>query len=62
MTTPSRIGVVGCGLMGSGIAETVARSGLDVLVTQVGRPAVAAGAAVSRNPSARPYAPWRTAT
>ncbi|MPY60560.1 3-hydroxybutyryl-CoA dehydrogenase [Streptomyces spongiae] len=35
MTTISRVGVLGCGLMGSGIAETVARSGLDVLVTEV---------------------------
>ncbi|MGC0328987.1 3-hydroxybutyryl-CoA dehydrogenase [Streptomyces sp. SAI-170] len=28
----TRIGVVGCGLMGSGIAETCARSGVEVLV------------------------------
>ena len=28
---PTRIGVVGCGLMGSGIAEVVARAGLDVV-------------------------------
>jgi 3-hydroxybutyryl-CoA dehydrogenase len=27
-----RVGVVGCGLMGSGIAEVCARAGLDVLV------------------------------
>ncbi|MBQ1074788.1 3-hydroxybutyryl-CoA dehydrogenase [Micromonospora sp. C31] len=32
-----RIGVVGCGVMGAGIAETCARAGLDVLVA-VSRP------------------------
>jgi 3-hydroxybutyryl-CoA dehydrogenase len=30
-----RIGVVGCGLMGSGIAEVAARAGLDVVVREV---------------------------
>jgi 3-hydroxybutyryl-CoA dehydrogenase len=30
-----RIGVVGCGLMGSGIAEVAARSGFDVLVSEI---------------------------
>src|SRR5205823_1911979 len=30
-----RVGVVGCGLMGSGIAETCARSGYDTLVREV---------------------------
>jgi 3-hydroxybutyryl-CoA dehydrogenase len=30
-----RVGVVGCGLMGSGIAEVCARAGLDVLVTEM---------------------------
>ena len=29
-----RIGVVGCGLMGSGIAEIAARSGADVVVVE----------------------------
>ncbi|WP_433390789.1 3-hydroxybutyryl-CoA dehydrogenase [Micromonospora sp. KLBMP9576] len=33
-----RIGVVGCGVMGSGVAETCARAGLEVLVA-VSRPA-----------------------
>ncbi|MGK5520952.1 3-hydroxybutyryl-CoA dehydrogenase [Micromonospora sp. URMC 107] len=33
-----RIGVVGCGVMGAGVAETCARAGLDVLVA-VSRPA-----------------------
>ncbi|MEV5810445.1 3-hydroxybutyryl-CoA dehydrogenase [Streptomyces parvulus] len=32
MTGPQRIGVVGCGQMGAGIAEVCARAGLDVLV------------------------------
>ena len=30
-----RVGVVGCGLMGSGIAEISARAGFDVVVTEV---------------------------
>ncbi|WP_308301314.1 3-hydroxybutyryl-CoA dehydrogenase [Frankia sp. Mgl5] len=38
-----RIGVVGCGLMGSGIAEACARAGLDVLVREVDAGAVEAG-------------------
>ncbi|MER7420679.1 3-hydroxybutyryl-CoA dehydrogenase [Micromonospora peucetia] len=33
-----RVGIVGCGVMGAGIAETCARAGLDVLVA-VSRPA-----------------------
>ncbi|MFG3248822.1 3-hydroxybutyryl-CoA dehydrogenase [Streptomyces sp. NPDC048187] len=37
------VGVVGCGLMGSGIAELCARSGLDTLVHEVDLPAVEAG-------------------
>ncbi|MEA2828040.1 MAG: 3-hydroxybutyryl-CoA dehydrogenase [Actinomycetota bacterium] len=50
MTGPSgtsieRVGVVGCGLMGSGIAEVCARAGLDVLVREVDTDAVAAGKA-----------------
>jgi 3-hydroxybutyryl-CoA dehydrogenase len=31
---PPRVGVVGCGLMGSGIAEVAARAGLDVTVVE----------------------------
>jgi 3-hydroxybutyryl-CoA dehydrogenase len=31
----SRVGVVGCGLMGSGIAEIAAKSGFDVVVREV---------------------------
>src|SRR5262249_47415646 len=37
------VGVVGCGLMGSGIAELCARRGLDTLVYEVDAPAVEAG-------------------
>jgi 3-hydroxybutyryl-CoA dehydrogenase len=40
-----RIGVVGCGLMGSGIAEIAARSGADVVVIETDREAIAAGLA-----------------
>jgi 3-hydroxybutyryl-CoA dehydrogenase len=38
-----RVGVVGCGLMGSGIAEVCARAGLDVLVREVDEAAAEAG-------------------
>jgi 3-hydroxybutyryl-CoA dehydrogenase len=41
--TIERIGVVGCGLMGSGIAEVCARAGLDVLVREVDITAAEAG-------------------
>lgn len=40
-----RIGVVGCGLMGSGIAELCARAGLEVRVVDSGEQALAAGRA-----------------
>ncbi|MGQ0845700.1 MAG: 3-hydroxybutyryl-CoA dehydrogenase [Sporichthyaceae bacterium] len=43
MTEIQRVGVVGCGLMGSGIAEVCARAGLDVVVTEVNPDALAAG-------------------
>jgi 3-hydroxybutyryl-CoA dehydrogenase len=36
--------VVGCGLMGSGIAEVCARAGLDVMVREVSEVAAEAGA------------------
>ncbi|WP_084470264.1 3-hydroxybutyryl-CoA dehydrogenase [Amycolatopsis benzoatilytica] len=45
MSDLARVGVVGAGLMGSGIAEVHARSGLDVLVTEVNQPALDAGKA-----------------
>jgi 3-hydroxybutyryl-CoA dehydrogenase len=38
-----RVGVIGCGLMGSGIAEVCARAGLDVLITEAGPDALTAG-------------------
>ena len=38
-----RVGVVGCGLMGSGIAEVCARAGLDVLVREVDEATAEAG-------------------
>ena len=39
----TRVGVVGCGLMGAGIAEVSARAGLDVLVVESTDAAVQAG-------------------
>ena len=41
----ARVGVVGCGLMGSGIAEVSARAGLDVVVVEADERAVDAGRA-----------------
>lgn len=41
--TVERVGVVGCGLMGSGIAEVCARRGLDVVVVDADEPSVKAG-------------------
>ena len=38
-----KVGVVGCGLMGSGIAEVAAKGGFDVLVREVDAAAIAAG-------------------
>ncbi len=38
-----RVGVVGCGLMGSGIAEVCARAGLDVIVREIDAGAAEAG-------------------
>ena len=41
--TIERVGVVGCGLMGSGIAEVSARAGLDVVVVDADEASVKAG-------------------
>ena len=38
-----KVGVVGCGLMGSGIAEVCARSGVKVLVREIDADAVERG-------------------
>jgi 3-hydroxybutyryl-CoA dehydrogenase len=40
-----RVGVVGCGLMGAGIAETAARAGYDVVVREVTEDLLARGLA-----------------
>jgi 3-hydroxybutyryl-CoA dehydrogenase len=45
VTAVERVGVVGCGLMGSGIAEVSARAGLDVVVREIDAEALAAGRA-----------------
>jgi 3-hydroxybutyryl-CoA dehydrogenase len=39
----ARVGVVGCGLMGSGIAEVFARAGLDVKVSEANSEALESG-------------------
>lgn len=39
-----RVGIVGCGIMGSGIAESCARAGCDVIVRELGDQALEAGA------------------
>ena len=41
--TIERVGVVGCGLMGSGIAEVCARAGIDVLVREISPEAAESG-------------------
>ena len=43
MRTIDKVGVVGCGLMGSGIAEVCARAGLDVTVVESSQAAADAG-------------------
>ncbi|MEU6663388.1 3-hydroxybutyryl-CoA dehydrogenase [Streptomyces sp. NPDC046821] len=41
----TKVGVVGCGLMGSGIAEVCARAGFDVVVNEIDTDAAAVGRA-----------------
>jgi 3-hydroxybutyryl-CoA dehydrogenase len=43
--TLERLGVVGCGLMGSGVVEVAARAGLNVLVREIDARAAEAGRA-----------------
>ena len=43
MSDVQRVGVVGCGLMGSGIAEVCSRAGLDVIVREIDAAAAEAG-------------------
>ncbi|MFI9103533.1 3-hydroxybutyryl-CoA dehydrogenase [Streptomyces fildesensis] len=43
MADIARVGIVGCGLMGSGIAEVCARAGIDVVVAETGTAAARAG-------------------
>ena len=45
MSDITRVGVIGCGLMGSGIAEVCARAGLEVVVREIDDAAAAAGRA-----------------
>lgn len=45
MSDVTRVGVIGAGLMGSGIAEVHARAGLDVIITEVNQPALDSGRA-----------------
>lgn len=44
MASIARVGVVGCGLMGSGIAEVCARAGVEVVVAEATDERAAAGA------------------
>jgi 3-hydroxybutyryl-CoA dehydrogenase len=46
MTDITRVGVVGCGLMGSGIAQTAAAAGFDTVVRDVSEPLLERGRAV----------------
>ena len=43
MSEINRVGIVGCGLMGSGITDVCSRAGLDVIVSETNPEAVAAG-------------------
>ncbi|HYZ57314.1 MAG TPA: 3-hydroxybutyryl-CoA dehydrogenase [Streptosporangiaceae bacterium] len=43
MSDITRVGVIGCGLMGSGVAEVCARAGLDVIVREIDDAAATSG-------------------
>src|SRR5450756_3178427 len=45
MSDITRVGVIGAGLMGSGIAEVCARAGLDVIVREIDDAAASSGRA-----------------
>ena len=50
------VGIIGAGLMGSGIAEVCARNGIRTLVTEAGPEQLAAGQAPGRRIArARPH-------
>ena len=51
-----RVRVAGCGVMGSGIAEVVARAGRDVMVVELDQTAVAPGAPGARGANPEPPA------
>lgn len=50
MDPVTRLGFVGCGLMGPGIAEVAARSGIDVRVAEATPDAVEAGRRLTASP------------
>lgn len=54
MADIARVGVVGCGQMGAGIAEVCARSGLEVKVAETTGEALEIGRTRLHNSSRRP--------
>lgn len=54
MADIARVGVVGCGQMGAGIAEVCARSGLEVMVAETTGEALEIGRTRLHNSSRRP--------
>jgi 3-hydroxybutyryl-CoA dehydrogenase len=55
----ARVGVIGCSLMGSGIAEVCGRAGLDVIVREVGDAAAEAGRGRIEASLARAVKAWK---